>query len=45
MRINKYPAIIVYHSTEKGSIPFANIGYAGIVGSITAFNAKGIAIS
>jgi len=45
MKINKNPAIIVYHSTEIHAIPFANIGYAGIVGSITAMNAKGIAIS
>jgi len=31
--------------TEKGSVPFANIGYAGLVGSITAFSSNGIAIS
>lgn len=36
--INKYPTIVVYHSTEEGSFPFANIGWAGFVASITAFS-------
>lgn len=43
--VNKYPLITVYHSTEKGSNVFANIGFAGLIGSITAFNANGIAMS
>lgn len=43
--MNQYPLITVYHSTEKGSNVFANIGFAGLVGSITAFSAKGIALS
>lgn len=34
--INKYPTVIVYHSTEEGSHPFSNIGYAGFIGSISA---------
>lgn len=43
--VNKYPLITVYHSTEKGSNVFANIGFVGLVGSITAFNAKGVALA
>lgn len=43
--INKYPLITVYNSNEEGSIPFANIGYAGIIGSITSVNSKGVSIS
>lgn len=35
--INNFPAIMVYHSTEKGSKPFANVGWPGFVGSITGF--------
>lgn len=34
--VSKYPVITVYHSNEEGSYPFANIGYAGLIGSITA---------
>lgn len=36
--LNNYPVIVVYHSTEKGSQPFANVGWAGFVGSITGFS-------
>lgn len=43
--VNQFPAIVIYYPTEKGSVPFANIGYAGLVGSITAFSSNGIAIS
>jgi hypothetical protein len=42
--INKYPLITIYHSTQ-GGYPFANIGYLGLVGSITAFSSKQIALS
>lgn len=34
--VSKFPLITVYHSTEKGSYPFANIGYNSLIGSITA---------
>lgn len=34
--LSKNPTVIVYHSTEEESFPFANIGYAGLIGSITA---------
>lgn len=43
--INKYPTIVVYHSTEEGSYPFANIGWAGFVASVTAFSSQGIALA
>lgn len=35
--LGDYPTITIYHSTEKGSKPFANVGWAGFVGSITGF--------
>jgi len=37
--------ITVYHSKELKSHAFANIGFAGFIGSITAVNEKGIALS
>lgn len=43
--INQYPNIVVYNPTEKGSVPFANIGFAGLVGSITAFGKNGVAVA
>ena len=36
--LNNYPIVVVYHSNEKGSQPFANVGWAGFVGSITGFS-------
>jgi len=45
MKINKNPAIIIYHSTEDNSVAFANIGYAGLIGTITAFSEIGLALS
>ena len=36
--MNKYPMIAIYDLTEKGSHPFANVGFAGFVGSITALS-------
>lgn len=42
--INRNPSIIVYHSTEEGSYPFANIGYVGLVGSLTAVGAQGVSV-
>lgn len=43
--INRYPTITIYHPTEPGSYSFANIGYASMIGSITALSANGVAIS
>lgn len=36
--MNKYPLLVVYNLHEKGSHPFINIGFTGIVGSITGFS-------
>lgn len=42
--MTQYPAITVYHSTEPGSVPYANIGYAGLIGSLTGFSNASIGI-
>lgn len=36
--LNKYPIMVVYNLSEKGSHPFVNIGFTGAVGSITGFS-------
>jgi len=36
--------VTVYMPTEEGSVPFANIGFAGLVGSLTAMNKNGVSI-
>jgi hypothetical protein len=41
----KYPTVVIYHPTEENSIPFANIGYAGLIGTITGYSSSRIAIS
>jgi len=40
--INEYPSIILYEPTEEGSHPFANIGYLGWIGTLTAMSKIGI---
>ena len=40
--INQYPAIILYEPTEEGSKPFANIGYLGLIGTLTSMSKIGI---
>jgi len=40
--ISEYPAVIIYDSTEEGSNTFANIGYVGLIGVLTAMSKKGI---
>jgi len=42
--VSKYPAIVIYESTEEGSNTFANIGYLGLIGTLTAMSQKGISI-
>lgn len=37
--------VAVYHSTEKGSVPFANIAWVGFVGSLTGYSSAGIGVS
>lgn len=36
--INKYPLTTVYLSTENGSLPYANIGYLGLIGMLTGLS-------
>jgi len=43
--ISKFPLITVYHPTEKGSIPFANIAWVGFLGSLTGYSSGKIGIS
>lgn len=42
--VNKYPSVILYESTEEGSHPFVNIGFLGLIGSLTAMSKHGISI-
>jgi hypothetical protein len=34
----------VYHSTEKGSVPFANIAWASFVGTLTGYNSMKVGV-
>lgn len=43
--ITKYPTAIIYHSSESGSQVYANIGFAGFIGTISAQSNAGIGIS
>lgn len=52
--MTKFPVITVYHSTEKGSIPFANIAWyskvfhykrVGFIGSLTGYSSAKIGVS
>lgn len=43
--VNRNPSMIVYHSTEEGSHPFANIGFAGFIGGLTVIGSQGVSIS
>mmetsp|Transcript_41630 Transcript_41630/g.37016 ORF Transcript_41630/g.37016 Transcript_41630/m.37016 type:complete len:276 (-) Transcript_41630:400-1227(-) len=38
--VNKNPTVVVYHPEEEGSQVFANIGYAGLVGSLAGMSPK-----
>jgi hypothetical protein len=42
--VNQYPSIIFYDSNEPGSHQFANIGYLGLMGSLTAISKIGISV-
>jgi hypothetical protein len=42
--VNEYPSIVIYEPTEPGSQTFANIGYLGLIGSLTALNKAGISV-
>jgi len=41
--VNKYPTVILYEPTEEGH-PFVNIGFLGLIGSLTAMSKHGITI-
>ena len=43
--ISKFPMITVYHPTEAGSVPFANIAWAGFLGSLTGYSSAKIGVS
>ena len=42
--INQYPLIVLYEPSEPGSIPFANIGYLGLIGTLTGMSKIGITV-
>lgn len=42
--VNEYPSIIIYESTERGSKTFANVGYLGLLGSLTGMSKIGISV-
>lgn len=42
--MEKWPAVIVYHPTEAGSHAFANMGWVGIVGSLTGFSNASVGV-
>jgi len=43
--ISKFPTITVYHPSEAGSVPFANIAWAGFFGSLTGYSSAKIGVS
>jgi len=43
--ISKFPLITVYHPTEAGSVPFANIAWVGFLGSLTGYSSAKIGVS
>ncbi len=42
--VGKFPVITFYHFTDKASVPFANIGFAGLVGSFTGVSGAKMSI-
>ena len=42
--MNKYPSIVIYESTEPNANVVANIGYLGLIGSITGMSKNGITV-
>ena len=43
--IAKFPLIAVYHPSEAGSVPFANIAWVGFLGSLTGYSSAKIGVS
>lgn len=42
--VNRYPSIIIYEPSEANSNVFANIGYLGLIGSLTGMSKNGISV-
>lgn len=42
--VNEFPSVILYEPTEAGSQSFANIGFLGLIGSLTAISKIGISV-
>jgi hypothetical protein len=42
--VNQYPSIIIYDSKELNSELFANVGYLGMLGTLTAMSKIGITV-
>ena len=42
--INQYPSVVIYEPTEEGSQSFANIGYLGFIGALTAMSKTGLTV-
>jgi len=40
--VSQYPSVIIYEPSEEGSNTFANIGFAGLIGVLTAMSKNGI---
>jgi hypothetical protein len=38
--MSKWPAIVIYHSSEVGSFPFANIAWPGFIGTLSGISTK-----
>jgi hypothetical protein len=43
-QVNQFPSIVIYEPSEPGSKTFANIGYLGLIGSLTAISKIGISV-
>lgn len=42
--MSRWPLITVYHSTEEGSVPFANIAWPTFIGTLTGYNSMKVGI-
>lgn len=42
--MSRYATVAIYHPTEKGSVPLANIAWAGFIGTLTGYNAAKIGV-
>lgn len=42
--VSEYPSVVIYEPSEEDSNTFANIGFLGLIGSITGINKKGVSM-